>query len=113
MLQGSGIQIPHCVIEYLEQHGMHPVTDALVKSMSGVTQGTDKWREFRSRTIGASTAPMIMGTSRFGDSADFLRKQFGFEEPTISTRRGIEMEAIVVESYKKVRCDYLNLICHF
>jgi putative phage-type endonuclease len=58
-------------------------------------QGTDAWREWRHRGIGASEASTVMGENPFRTAADLFREKCGpvceFEQDA-AMARGLELE---------------------
>ena len=53
-------------------------------------QGTDEWREWRHKGIGASDAPAIMGENRFKSAAQLLQEKRG------PARESVQNEAMVL-----------------
>jgi putative phage-type endonuclease len=68
----------------------------------GLQEGTQEWREWRHKGIGASDAPVIMGESRLKNVAELLQEKCGpacdFGRNDLSIR-GTELEAEARKRY--------------
>lgn len=66
-------------------------------------QGSPAWHEFRSRHIGASEIPAIMGTDDWRDAEDiFKAKVFGEKfEGNFATQRGKALEPLIISLFEE------------
>lgn len=77
---------------------------SILDSTNEKLQGSEKWHEFRSRHVGASEIPAIMGTCDFKNIYQLWLEKTGQVEKfkgNWATRRGHEMEPVAREIYSK------------
>lgn len=76
-------------------------------------QGSDEWLEWRSRGIGASDAPAIMGENRFKSADELLHKKIHkINEPvTFQMAEGLRLEPKARAAYQKETMLSVEPIC--